>query len=83
MNQEGKTLLRISDKHQNVMSTRHFGIYRICAKSLINARIDVISEATDQLFELSICLLPYFVYASCECYGETAHMVFTALLTES
>ena len=42
--------------------------------SLSNTHAGVSSEASSLSFDLSLYLHPYFVYASCEGYGESWHM---------
>ena len=38
---------------------------------LINAHVDVFSEASGQNFDMGLHIHPYFVYASRKCSGES------------
>ena len=51
-----------------------FGTYRICANALINAHAAVTGKAMGPNFDLSLYLLTYMVYGSCNISGESEHV---------
>ena len=68
-------ILQYEEPYKNTYgSAYYFGTYHICANALINDHADVPSKATGLNVGLIIHFSTYFVYASSECSGDSAHV---------